>query len=76
MSITTIAQARQAGRERAQETVPEWDGDWDQVPDPLSGEWAGESIPEIFGSWDNATESRMDAYEDAYANVFAKETFS
>jgi hypothetical protein len=43
-----------------------YEGDPENAPDPLSGEWAGESIPEIFGSWEAATDEAMESYEIGY----------
>lgn len=72
--ITNIKQAAEAGKGHALGLIAMAEGPIDpaDVPEPLSGEWAGMSIPEIFGSWDNATEPRMEAYEMAYYKEFIR----
>lgn len=43
-------------------------GDAWELPEPLSGEWAGESLSELgMGTWDADT---LDAYESAYMQAY------
>lgn len=45
-------------------------GDVWELPEPLSGEWAGESLSELgMGTWDEWT---LDAYESAYRQAFCE----
>lgn len=45
-------------------------GDVWELPEPLSGEWAGESLSELgMGTWDEWT---LDAYESAYRQAFTE----
>jgi hypothetical protein len=47
-------------------------GEPEEIPSPLSGEWAGESIPELFGLaiGEEYEETVVDDYEQQYSDGF------
>jgi hypothetical protein len=47
-------------------------GEPEEIPSPLSGEWAGESIPELFGLsvGEQYEETVADDYEQQYSDGF------